>query len=322
MRSRAPVFVVGCPRSGTSHLAGVLVSAGGFARYRAETHFYDMVVPKYGSLRSARARECLLDWWVGSRQFERSGLDEATFKSRVRVECRSDGDFLRLFMGGMADFQGVPRWLDSTPAHLLHMRRIKQAIPDALFVHIIRDGRDVALSLSRMGWATPPPWERGNPLLIAAWSWAWEVKLGRHLGRYLEADYLEVRFEDLISQREKTVATIAEFAGLDSDLSGIEDQTPDSVHPPNTSFPEELKGGTFNPIGRWREQFPANTLSVVEASVGDLLLELGYEVPGALNEGARPGVRARLRAYEAYRSLRHWLKCNTAFSRVFVDTHL
>ncbi len=309
------MFVVGCPRSGTSLLGHMLFSTGGFARYKAETHFYDQVVPRFGKLRSEHERERLLDWWVHSQQFEKSGLDEAAFRSRVRAECRNEGDFLRLFMAGMAALQGVPRWLDTTPAHLLQMKRIKQTIPEALFIHIIRDGRDVALSLSRMGWPILPPWERRNALLIAAWSWAWEVRLGRRLARNLKPDYLEVQFEDLVSQPEETVSTIAEFAVHDSDLAGLKDGTLGSERPANTSFPEEVRGGTFNPIGRWRKRFPEDTLSEVEASVGDLLVELGYEVPGTMKDNVRVGMRTRHRAYETFRSLRHWAGCSTILRR-------
>ncbi len=76
------------------------------------------------------------------------------------AECRNGGDFLRIIMEQMARKQGVERWADTTPEHLLHLHRIKETIPNALIIHIIRDGRDVALSTEKQGYIRRLPWDR------------------------------------------------------------------------------------------------------------------------------------------------------------------
>ena len=57
------------------------------------------------------------------------------------------GDFLRTVMDSIADQQGVERWAEKTPAHLLYIPQIKEIIPEAQIIHIIRDGRNVAASI-------------------------------------------------------------------------------------------------------------------------------------------------------------------------------
>jgi hypothetical protein len=52
----------------------------------------------------------------------------------------------RMGVGIQAREQGVRRWADNTPFHLLYIEEIKKTIPNAQFVHMIRDGRDVAMS--------------------------------------------------------------------------------------------------------------------------------------------------------------------------------
>jgi hypothetical protein len=65
-RSRAPVFVLGSPRSGTTLLYDMLLSAGGFAVYLAESNVFNLLVPRFGDLRVHANREKLLQAWEDS----------------------------------------------------------------------------------------------------------------------------------------------------------------------------------------------------------------------------------------------------------------
>src|SRR5499433_4393140 len=74
-RSRRPVFVMGCHRSGTNLLYDTLLSAGGFAVYRGYLPVYKMLIPRFGSLNSLANRNRLMKTWLRSKGFRRSGLD-------------------------------------------------------------------------------------------------------------------------------------------------------------------------------------------------------------------------------------------------------
>ena len=159
-RKTAPVFVLGSPRSGTTLLYDMLLSAGGFAVYLAESNVFNLLAPRFGSLVVRENRRKLLHAWQGSKLFRASGLNSQLIEKKVLEECRSAGDFLRLVMSEIARAQGMQRWAENSPEGVLHLPTIKRQIPDALVIHIIRDGRDVALSLARLKYVRPFPWEK------------------------------------------------------------------------------------------------------------------------------------------------------------------
>jgi hypothetical protein len=276
-KSKAPVFVLGCPRSGTTVLYHMLLSAGDFAVYRAESDVFNLLVPRFHGMRSASDRQELLKVWLRSKAFRVSGLDAEEISAKIMAECRSGGDFLRIVMQEIARKQAVARWADCTPDHLLYMLEIKRQIPDALFIHIIRDGRDVALSYVQQGWSHPLPWDRRESLGVAGLYWEWVVRKGREQGKQLGLDYQEVRFEDLIADPRETLLRLGKFIDHDLDYGRIQSCGIGSVSEPNTSFARD-SDGPFNPVARWKNKISPEQLTAFEELVGDLLLELNYSL--------------------------------------------
>jgi hypothetical protein len=314
-RNRAPVFVLGCPRSGTTVLYHMLLSAGGFAVYRSESNVFNLLVPRFGDLRVRKNREELMDHWLRSKLFRVSGLDAQQIRRKILEECRSGGDFLRILMQEIAAQQGVTRWADCTPDHLLYMREIKRQIPDALFIHIIRDGRDVALSYVRQGWAYPLPWDRGEQLAVAALYWDWVVKKGRSLGRELAGDYREVRFEDLVTRPQQVLQELAPFIDQPLDYERIQQAGIGSVSQPNSSFLEDGEKSEFNPVARWREKLSAPDLARLEDVIGISLKSLGYPLSAPERTSARA---LRLRGtYPIMFTGKLWLKQHSPLARYF-----
>ena len=146
----------------------MLLSAGRFAQYRAETHIYCSLAPRFGGLRTEKDVEQALEVWLASDCHRLTGLGADVVRGVVRQQTRNAGDFLRLIMDQMVQQQGAQRWAETTPAHVLHLREIHAHIPDALFLHVIRDGRDVATSLERQSWIRPFSADRSRPVLAAA----------------------------------------------------------------------------------------------------------------------------------------------------------
>src|SRR5271154_7562890 len=95
-RSKAPVFVLGCGRSGTKFLYHTLLSAGGFAVYHAESNAFNLLGLRFGNLARRSNRRQLLDAYYTSMLFQRTGLDPQDIDARVMEECRNSGDFLRI----------------------------------------------------------------------------------------------------------------------------------------------------------------------------------------------------------------------------------
>jgi len=312
----SPVFVVGCPRSGTTLLYHLLVSCGKFANYRAETHFFDLFLPRFGSPRSPRNRRRLADAWLGSPYHLRTGLPMEPIRAQLLRCGRTAGDFLGIIMGSTAQAQGRLRWADSTPAHLHHMREIRETLPGAKFIHMIRDGRDVALSLAPRGWTRSLPWDRGDPLLAAAWAWEWHVRRGRRIGRRLKDAYTEVRFESLVRNPQETLTGLTPFLGIELDTSSLDAGGVGSVSRPNTTF-DEPTTGRFDPVGRWCRTMSAETLERIELTIGPTLTALGYEVRHTELPPSNLGLRHRLATL--HRGLKQEMKERTALGRLLLD---
>ncbi|MGA7568190.1 MAG: sulfotransferase [Terriglobales bacterium] len=318
-RKHAPVFVMGCHRSGTNLLYDMLLSSGGFAIYRGFLPIYKILIPRFGSMGNRANREKILATWLRSKGFRRTGLDAHQLSARILNECRSGGDFIRIVMNTIAENQQVQRWAVYDPDNVLHVERVKRDIPNALFVHIIRDGRDIALSLKKMGGFTPLPWDRGQTDSLVATSlyWKWMVHQGRAHGRKFPADYIEIRYEDLVTSPHETLGRLGIFLDHDLEYDRIQRTGLGRLSETNSSFREEGGRGKLNPLGRWKERLAQTDVAAIEGTVGDCLEENGYEL--SLPESERHcGMRqlGMRRMYPAFLGGKLWLKLHTPVGRL------
>jgi hypothetical protein len=277
-RKDSPVFVIGCHRSGTALLYDTLLSAGGFAIFHASFPLYSTLLPLSGDLSVAKNRDRLAEVWLRSMQFRRTGLGPEEFRSRIQHECRNGGDFLRIVLGEVGRRENAARWAVYDPDNILHIPTVKREVPDAVFVHIVRDGRDAALSLRKVGAIRPLWWDRQRALFAAGLNWQWTVRKGRRYAQMFPADYIEIHYEDLVTQPEKVLPRLAEFLDHDLDYSRIQSAAVGRVHNPNTSWKEETQLGSFSPINRWKTKLSSSEIAALELLIGDCLEEFGYSV--------------------------------------------
>jgi hypothetical protein len=315
-RKTRPVFVMGCHRSGTNLLYDTLLSAGGFAVYRGYLPVYKMLVPRFGNLTRLGNRKRMMKAWMRSKGFRRSALDSEQLTLKVLNECRTGGDFIRIVMSEIARSQSVGRWAVYDPDNLLYIPSIKADIPEALFIHMIRDGRDVALSLSKMGGFKPFIWDReAKGLLPTAVYWEWMVRKGRQYGLCIPADYLEVRYEELVSDPRATLRKIEKFLDHDLDYGHIQNTSLGRLHESNSSFPKENE--RCNPVNRWKNKLSSHEVDAIEAMVGEYLEELGYPLssPGAARQA---GLREKFTRsfYFNLLNTKFWLKTRTPAGRL------
>jgi hypothetical protein len=318
-RMRPPVFIVGCPRSGTSFLYHLLLSAGGFAEFHTQMNVYDVLEPIFGDLSVLKNRKAAMAEWLRSKGFRVSGLDANEIEAKILAGCRGASDFLRIIMEDVARKQGVDRWIDSTPTNVPHMLRIQRDFPEAQFVHIIRDPRDVALSLDRKGWSRPLPWDKNRSLLAVAVYWEWIVRKARKLGAMLGPKYFEVRYEDLVERQRETLVTIGSFLNHDVDYYRVQQASIGSVKKPLTSFKEDLQKGQFTPVGRWKDKFPPGQLVQFERLIGDYMQEMGYQLSADAAKNHSFATSRKRMIYGLYYECKQWAKIHTPLSRMMVD---
>ena len=317
-RRHSPVFVVGCHRSGTNLLYDTLLSAGGFAVYRGYLPVYKMLIPRFGSLNSLANRNRLMKTWLRSKGFRRSGLDPQLLTEAVLRECRSGGDFICITMDQVACNQNVERWALYDPDNVLFIPQIKAEIPSALFVHIIRDGRDIALSLKAMGGFQPLPWDRGpRSLQATALYWEWMVRKGRQHGRSVPSDYLEIHYEDLVLNPQRALTALSEFLDQELDYDRIQATSLGRIRKSNSSFLAERDPKPRSPVNRWKARLTHQEIAALETVIGECLEEHGYSLTTGPEERTATGREKRMQyLYARFLDTKLWLKTRTPLGRL------
>jgi hypothetical protein len=274
-----------------------------------------------GDLSVPRNRERMKQIWLRSKPFRRTGLDPREHGSRILQECKSGGDFLRITLGELARREGVSRWASYDIDNIMHMPAVKREVPDALFVHVVRDGRDVALSMKKQHEADGLWWAQDRALFAWALLWQWTVRKGRRCGSRFPDDYLEVRYEELVREPEKTLHTVGEFLDHDLDYERIQKNSLGRVASPNTVWKEESSPETFHSIDRWKNKLLPSEIAALEGLIGDSLEEFGYSLSGERRGSAPFDSRLALMRilYPRYFETKLFVKSKTVLGRLLVN---
>jgi Sulfotransferase family len=175
-----------------------------------------------------------------------------------------------------AEERGKVRWGDKTPMYMQNLRLLERLFPDALFVHLIRDGRNAALSFLELpsGLVTET-WMHPSAPVDFACQWRNEVAAARRLGRRVGPRYLEVRYEEMVEDIEAGLQRICDFAGLDFEPAMMEyaGKVDVSAKPHQQRLLQPPTSG----VRDWRTQMQPEDVAAFETVAGDLLTELGYE---------------------------------------------
>jgi hypothetical protein len=260
-----------------------------------ETHFVPELVK--ASKQPAATPERLAELVVGHRRFPDFGLDGDDLRRRfAAIRPFTAGDAIRAFYKMYAEREGKPRWGDKTPAYSLRMPMIERHLPEARFVHLIRDGRDVRLSQVAVG--TDPP-------RAAKHARRWKRRIrGARRGSQRVTHYLEVRYEDLVRSPGRELRRICGFAELDfhprmldyHEKAGVRLEEIARDLPAGSELLEDRARGTESSVQRmtmhaltreppradrlerWREEMSDADRAEFEHVAGELLSDLGYAV--------------------------------------------
>lgn len=289
----SPLFVLGVRRSGTT-LLRVMLDRNSALAIPDESYFIPQLAHRHRGtpvdteafLDDVRRLSTLREW----------GLSAAAVAEQLRPGM-TPGEAIGAIFAAYAALHGKERWGDKTPLYMQYLPLVERTFPGARFVHLVRDGRDAALSFLSVprgimteGWGHP-----GDAAGFAR-LWRTEVEAAQALGRRVGAGrYLELRYEDLVRDAASELARVCAFAGLEFESQMLDYVgRSDSARKPHQ---QRLNQAPTAGVRDWRTELDPAGEAAFEAVAGELLTALGYETLGT----GGPSTRSRLElgAYRA-----------------------
>ena len=285
-------FVVGVNRSGTTLLRMMLDSHPELA-IPPETHFLPALFKELHGRKNENPMSAaeVVEFLVAHRRWGDFGLDPAELEARISQRQVKPKFVLRSFYALYAEHQGKSRYGDKTPGYVKQMGVIQRSLPEARFIHLIRDGRDVAVSRENRS--------AGEELTAERHAMIWKRRINRARRQQSRLKhYLELRYEDLVRDPEPVLREVCEFIELEYDpaMLAYHERSGERLQEIARDLDDD-NGGALRPaaerleahslvkekprgdrVQRWRELMSPEGVAEFEAIAGDLLSELGYEL--------------------------------------------
>lgn len=285
----APVIILGVRRSGTTLLRVILDRSSELA-IPDESYVVPQIDQRH---RGPVDPASFVDDLRRLPRFRELGIDPDDVALRLRPGM-TPGQAIGAVFETYAASRGKRRWGDKTPLYMQYLPMLERLFPDALFVHLVRDGRDAALSFLAMpGGIVTRTWAHPDDAAGFACQWRTEVEAAQALGRRVGSErYLEVRYERLVAEPEATVRDVCAFVALPFEPGMLEYAgTVDLTGKPHQ---QRLTQPPTTGVRDWRTEMSTPDVTAFEEVAGDTLAALGYELRG---RGTTALGRLRLRWY-------------------------
>ena len=294
------VFVVGCPRSGTTLLQRMLDAHPQLA-VSNDPHFIPFA-PGVAAGLDPPVTDEIVEWLLGYRTFARLGLDERAVRDAA-ARAATFTELVALLYDAFGASRGKRLAGEKTPRYVRYLPLLHGLFPHARVVHLIRDGRDVALST--LEWARS---DRGpgrfdlwteSPLATCALSWGWHITTGVRDGTALGPLYCEVRYEQLVADPADALLPVCEMLDLPFADEMIEFHVGRTRTDAGLSAKQAWLPATAG-LRDWRTTLTASDIELFAALAGDVLERLGYDVgTDAVSSEVEACAAAYVEAWEA-----------------------
>jgi hypothetical protein len=284
--SDRPIFVVGCPRSGTTMLSLMIHAHPRLAMppetrfliktWRKRANFGDLSTPEQ---RLKLAKACVR---TGSK-IRDLGLDPDEMLQKILDGPPTIGSAFGIIFREFAQQHGKARWGDKRPAYYQEVDVLLRLFPDAQIVHIVRDGRANVASLKKMPW-----WPFDSVGSMAAWSMA-EYCARRNMRRLPKDVFHLVRYESLVADPKAVLGELCDFLDEEFHEAMLEPSEVRDVVPERKHWHENLKSSVnTDKVESWRKGLEPWELGLMETVLRRKLERYDYEISGA---GERPSPR-------------------------------
>jgi hypothetical protein len=278
-----PFFIFGCPRSGTSLLSRMLGAHHNLA-IPDESHLYNGIYPlvaRYADLSQDAVRTRLVAEILKTEHIRAWTPRPSVVETLKGIERHDFHGIVDGLLRTWAAKLGKARWGEKTPQHTLCWRPILAGFPHAQVIHLVRDGRDVALSYKKAFF---------GPKHVYPLARRWELYLASAeaaRGFLGESGYLQLRYEDLLANPEQELRRVCEFLGeaFDPDML-VYYKTPKTCPYERRNAHNLAQPVMSTNIEKWRTDMTHRELRVFEALAGDTLARYGY--PRALDRPRIP----------------------------------
>ncbi len=215
MNNIKPIFIVGCPRSGTTLLAS-RINLHSEIVVTPETHFFEILNNSFLIKTKYRLTPEGIYNIIYSSRMKDLQIDFDIF---MEIYKQTEQTYINIFDSCMNVYRvktNKAYWCEKTPQHLKYLKDIFYYYPNAKVICILRDGRDVALSLSKV------PWYERN---IATCSMKWNEYIS-YFNRakliYSKKNFFSLKFEDFVRYPENILNSICDFLEIDFERSLLE----------------------------------------------------------------------------------------------------
>jgi hypothetical protein len=291
-----PIFLVGCPRSGTT-LLSVMLHAHPRIAMPPETRFLEPIYRErltFGDLTIAENRRRLAERMTGKgTKFNDLRLERKAVIEKIVAAPPTIGSAAGTLWREFARSRGKARWGEKRPSYWRDIGMVRRLFPDAQIVHLVRDGRACVASLKKVTW-----WESGVYGAMASWTMA-DAELRRVSARLPADSYYRLRYEDVLADPKTQLTELCAFLGEEFDPAMLDypDAARDIV-PARKSWHDRTRGGLdTGRIEAWRRTLEPAEIGLFERVAQRALSRNGYELSGV---GTEPDARHVL----AYR--REW----------------
>jgi hypothetical protein len=272
-----PFFIVGVPRSGTTLLAAMLAAHSKLS-CGTETRFFRFLsLVDTGKLIDPghwpdSAAEFLFNMkLVDIPVPEHYGLEKEQIKAYLDTRAACIPTILSSLTEQFMLREGKERWVEKSPEHLLFVRDIRRHFPRSPIIRIVRDPRDVALSLNKAPWA---PADFLDAILL------WR-KYDQASWKFFQDDQnsLTIQYEALLLSPEKELRKVCEFVGESFEPTMLDtSKSADHLVTKKDSWHRIVnKPVDISRIGVWKRELPEGGNRLVEALLGDRISAYGYE---------------------------------------------
>jgi hypothetical protein len=271
-----PFFIVGSGRSGTTLLRMILASHSHLA-IPPETWYMLRLLEKFDPKQPLSPDDIrtAAKIMTGHYRWPDMNIDAKEFtREALELKNPSLSDVVEIVYRKHLDRENKPRWGDKTPGYIQIVPELIAMFPDAKFIHFYRDGRDVARSFQAQGWYGR--WLHDN---AREWNEALDYNK-RWRSSPLAHRILQVRYEDLVLDTEKTLRDICHFLDekYEPQMQSWQGHI-DQLVPAREAHIHVKLNHTPNPedVYRWKREMTTREIFVAEAFMGRHLEEMGYE---------------------------------------------